>query len=73
VNGNRLARLSELERLVGGIVIVAAAAKPAHLLSDAEAVDAWRRLARLPIPPPPEPDDDERDQIVAMWRELNRR
>jgi hypothetical protein len=53
VNGNRLARLSELERLVGGIVIVAAAAKPARLMTDAEAVEEWRRLCRLPIPPPP--------------------
>jgi hypothetical protein len=74
VNGHRLQRLADLERAVADAAIcVVAAEKPVHLMSDAECVEEWRRLCRLPIPPPPEPDDDERDQIVAMWRELNRR
>jgi hypothetical protein len=74
VNGHRLQRLADLERAVADAAIcVVAAEKPVHLMSDAECVEEWCRLCRLPIPPPPEPDDDERADILHAWRELTGR
>ena len=52
-------RLAEIEaELDRALAKAEVHVKPAHLMTDAEAVEEWRRLCKLPIPPPPEPNDE---------------
>jgi hypothetical protein len=67
-------RILEVERMIEQAIAADPCARPAHELPDAECVEQWHRLCRRPVVGdrlPPEPASDyERDQFLAIWREL---
>jgi hypothetical protein len=65
-----LRRIAEIERLIEQATAAEPCARPAHELTDAECVDAYRRLAKLQIPKPPPFSPQEEAAIVAAWRKL---
>jgi hypothetical protein len=70
-----LRRIIEIERLIEQAAAVETFERPAHEMTDSEAVEEWRRLCQRP-PGAPEPralrSGDELEEIIAAWRELTR-
>jgi hypothetical protein len=77
VNGAQYRRLRDAELALGRLAhggplgrLEAMARRDPATLTDSEAVEAWRHLAKLRIPPPPPFSPEEDAAILAEWREL---
>jgi hypothetical protein len=73
-NGHRLARIAELAREIADVARAPELEKPINQLTDAEAVDAVRRMCKASLGAhPPYEGDDAEDQAMLAERALRGR